>query len=209
MSCGGCEPRNVRDRVAGDAMNAVGGCDVVAGVRYALAASVDDGRRALVTDQAAVTAALTAEVTCRNLTSRISRRRLRMDRRWLQAGADRTVRVAALPCGRVTVGTRWRHARDDCASWTVTGACGRACGTRESPERRERRTASAAPAGGDTPTHALSSFVDGRGSRLEVEDVTPGQCSRPVPALTCVASNGWVRSSGRSPRTPAPTGGYR
>jgi hypothetical protein len=41
------------------------------------------------------------------------------------------------------------------------------------------------------------------------EGVTSGQCSRPVPALTCVAGNGWVRSSGESPRVPVPTGCHR
>jgi len=30
-----------------------------------------------------------------------------------------------------------------------------------------------------------------------------------VPAVTCAASNGWVRSSRKSPRAPVPTGCYR
>jgi hypothetical protein len=34
------------------------------------------------------------------------------------------------------------------------------------------------------------------GNADEVGDVAPGQCSRPVSALTCVAGNGGVRSSG-------------
>ena len=34
----------------------------------------------------------------------------------------------------------------------------------------------------------------------EVGDVAPGQCSRPVSALTCVAGNGGVRSSGFKPK---------
>ena len=34
----------------------------------------------------------------------------------------------------------------------------------------------------------------------DVGDVAPGQCSRPVSALTCVAGNGGVRSSGFKPK---------
>src|SRR5262249_44853512 len=34
------------------------------------------------------------------------------------------------------------------------------------------------------------------GGSADAEDVAPGKCPRPVPALTCVASNGRVRSSG-------------
>ena len=47
------------------------------------------------------------------------------------------------------------------------------------------------------------------GGSTDVEDVTPGQCSRPVPALTCVTGNGWVRSSGESPRRPALPGVHK
>ena len=38
---------------------------------------------------------------------------------------------------------------------------------------------------------------------------SPGSCSRPVPTLTGVAGNGGVRSSGRSPRAPVPSGSHR
>src|SRR5436190_20419818 len=34
----------------------------------------------------------------------------------------------------------------------------------------------------------------------EVGDVAPGQCSRPVSALTCIAGNGGGRSSGFKPK---------
>jgi oligopeptide/dipeptide ABC transporter ATP-binding protein len=36
-------------------------------------------------------------------------------------------------------------------------------------------------------------------------DVTSGQCLEPVPAMTCVAGNGRVRSSWESPRVPVPS----
>ena len=38
------------------------------------------------------------------------------------------------------------------------------------------------------------------GMRDDVGGVAPGQCSRPVPALTCVAGNCGVRSSGKKPK---------
>jgi hypothetical protein len=60
----------------------------------------------------------------------------------------------------------------------------------------------------DTRSHVLSEYVDWR-SGVDARDVAPGQCPRPVPALTCVASDCWVRSSGESPRVPIPTGCYR
>jgi len=60
----------------------------------------------------------------------------------------------------------------------------------------------------DTMFHVLSEYVDWR-SGVDARDVTPGQCPRLVPALTCVASNRRVRSSGKSPRVPVPSGGYR
>jgi hypothetical protein len=60
----------------------------------------------------------------------------------------------------------------------------------------------------DTRSHVVSEF-----RRLEVrhdaEDVTSGSCSRPVPALTCVAGNGRGRSSGEArgrPFRPGATG---
>jgi hypothetical protein len=60
----------------------------------------------------------------------------------------------------------------------------------------------------DTRSHVVSEF-----RRLEVrhdaEDVTSGSCSRPVPALTCAAGNGRVRSSGEArgrPSRPGATG---
>lgn len=34
------------------------------------------------------------------------------------------------------------------------------------------------------------------------DDVAPDECSTPVPALTCVAGNGGVRSSGFKPAGP-------
>jgi hypothetical protein len=47
----------------------------------------------------------------------------------------------------------------------------------------------------DTRLHVASEFVDWRADD-DVGDVAPGQCSRPVPVLTCVAGNRGVRSSG-------------
>ncbi len=47
------------------------------------------------------------------------------------------------------------------------------------------------------------------GGLADVERIVPGSCSWPVPAPTCVASNGGVRSSGESPRAPVPSGGHR
>jgi hypothetical protein len=60
----------------------------------------------------------------------------------------------------------------------------------------------------DTRLHVLSEYVDWR-SGVDARDVAPGQYPRPVPALTCVVSNCRVRSSGKSPRAPIPTGCYR
>src|SRR5216684_6259631 len=40
-------------------------------------------------------------------------------------------------------------------------------------------------------------------------DVTSGQCLGPVPAMTCVAGNGRVRSSWESPRVPVPSRVHR
>ena len=54
---------------------------------------------------------------------------------------------------------------------------------------------------------SVSESVDWRFD--DVEDLTSGRCSRPVPALTCAAGNGRVRSSGESPRTLVPSGGHR
>jgi hypothetical protein len=51
----------------------------------------------------------------------------------------------------------------------------------------------------DTRSHGASEFVDWRADD-DVGDVAPGQCSRPVPALTCVAGNCGVRSSGKKPK---------
>src|SRR5262249_30564330 len=60
----------------------------------------------------------------------------------------------------------------------------------------------------DTKSHVMSGF-----RRLEVrhgaEAVPWVLCPSLVPALTCVAGNGRVRSSGESPRVPAPTGCHR
>ena len=48
-------------------------------------------------------------------------------------------------------------------------------------------------------SHVASEFVDWRADD-DVGDVAPGQCSGPVPALTCVAGNCGVRSSGKKPK---------
>ena len=59
----------------------------------------------------------------------------------------------------------------------------------------------------DTRSHVSSEYVDWRFGNAE--DVTPGQCSRSVPALACAAGNGWVRSPGESPRAAVPSSGHR
>jgi hypothetical protein len=59
----------------------------------------------------------------------------------------------------------------------------------------------------DMRVHVVSESVVWRS--VDVDDVTPGLCPRPVPTVTCVAGNGWVRSSRESPRAPAPSGGHR
>ena len=41
-----------------------------------------------------------------------------------------------------------------------------------------------------------------REEAADAEGVIPGQCPRPVPALTCVAGNGGVRSSEKTPKDP-------
>ena len=43
----------------------------------------------------------------------------------------------------------------------------------------------------------------------DVGDVAPGQCSRPVSALTCVAGNGGVRSSEFKPKGSCSIRGHR
>src|SRR6266496_2361461 len=50
----------------------------------------------------------------------------------------------------------------------------------------------------DTRLHVASECADWRAD--DVGGVAPGQCSRPVPALTCVAGNCGVRSSGKKPK---------
>jgi hypothetical protein len=48
------------------------------------------------------------------------------------------------------------------------------------------------------------------GGSTNIEGVVPGSCSGPGLGLTCVAGvPGGVRSSGKSPRAPVPSGGYR
>lgn len=59
----------------------------------------------------------------------------------------------------------------------------------------------------DMRLHVVSESVDWRSAGAD--NVTSGQCPRPVPAVTCVAGDGWVRSSRESPRAPAPSGGHR
>ena len=53
----------------------------------------------------------------------------------------------------------------------------------------------------------MSESVDWRSA--DVDDVTSGQCSRPVPTVTCVAGNGWVRSSRGKPKGPCPVQGLQ
>ena len=48
----------------------------------------------------------------------------------------------------------------------------------------------------DMRSHVVSESVDWRST--DVDSVTSGQCSRPVPTVTCVAGDGWVRSSRES-----------
>ena len=55
-------------------------------------------------------------------------------------------------------------------------------------------------------TRLVSTLIGGSGN---AENVTPGQCSRSVPALACAAGNGWVRSPGESPRATVPSSGHR
>jgi hypothetical protein len=50
----------------------------------------------------------------------------------------------------------------------------------------------------DTRLHVASECADWRAD--DVGGVAPGQCSGPVPALTCVAGNCGVRSSGKKPK---------
>lgn len=75
---------------------------------------------------------------------------------------------------------------------------------RAHPQRRatlaQHRTTGHAAERCDTRSHALSSPLIGGSTRCRRCD--SGQCPGPVPALACVASNGWVRSPGESPRTP-------
>ena len=59
----------------------------------------------------------------------------------------------------------------------------------------------------DMRSHVVSESVEWRSA--DVDGVTSGQCSRPVPTVTCVAGNGWVRSSRENPRGPVPAGVYR
>ncbi len=54
----------------------------------------------------------------------------------------------------------------------------------------------------DTRSLVASGLVVWRADH--VGDVAPGQCSRPVSALTCVAGNGGVRSSGFEAQGPLP-----
>src|SRR6266851_5201447 len=59
----------------------------------------------------------------------------------------------------------------------------------------------------DMRSHVRSESV---GWRLaDAGDVTSGQCLGPVPAMTCVAGNGRVRSSWESPRVPVPSRVHR
>jgi hypothetical protein len=74
----------------------------------------------------------------------------------------------------------------------------------------KRWTASETTIGENTATrksHVASESVDWRSA--DVDDVTSGQCPRPVPAVACVAGNGRVRSPRESPRISAPSGGHR
>ncbi|MCA1681634.1 MAG: hypothetical protein LC700_00375 [Actinobacteria bacterium] len=50
----------------------------------------------------------------------------------------------------------------------------------------------------DTRSHVMSGDADWRPTD-DVGGVVPGECSAPVPALTCVAGDGGVRSSGKKP----------
>jgi hypothetical protein len=53
----------------------------------------------------------------------------------------------------------------------------------------------------DTRSHAASELADGSWEdRRYVGCVVPGQCSRPVPTLTCVAGNCGVKSSTEKPK---------
>jgi hypothetical protein len=60
----------------------------------------------------------------------------------------------------------------------------------------------------DTRSHEKSECIVGRFGYAGC--VAPGQCSGPVPSLTCAAGNGGVRSSGGQaqgvPSHPGPTG---
>jgi hypothetical protein len=60
----------------------------------------------------------------------------------------------------------------------------------------------------DTRSLVASGLAERR-SADEVDCVVPGKCSVPVPARTCVAGDGEVRSSGKCPRVPVPSGGHR
>src|SRR5260370_14454418 len=55
----------------------------------------------------------------------------------------------------------------------------------------------------DMRSHVRSESVEWR--LAHAGDVTSGQCLGPVPAMTCVAGNGRVRSSWESPRVPVPS----
>ena len=69
-----------------------------------------------------------------------------------------------------------------------TAECWRCCCARATPARC------------DTRSHKLSGSTERRSA--DAEGVIPGQCPRPVPALTCAAGNGGVRSSEKTPKGP-------
>ena len=50
----------------------------------------------------------------------------------------------------------------------------------------------------DTRSHVASELAGWRAD--DVGGIASGQCSRPVPALTCAAGNCGVRSSGKKPK---------
>ena len=124
----------------------------------------------------------------------------------------RPVREAAGPADRMEGRCRWLcrlPGQGSCSGATGIGSSAAQTSRNEVPAERGRaRRTCGRCAHCDTKSHVVSEF-----RRLEVrrdaEDVTSGQCSRSVPASTCVAGNGWVRSSGESPRAPAPTGCHR
>jgi hypothetical protein len=96
------------------------------------------------------------------------------------AGSIRRARLR--PGRKATASTRWAPgSRTPASAWP--SCCGRA-----------------APARCDTRSHRLSGFTGRRSA--DAEGVIPGQCPRPVPALTCAAGNGGVRSSEKTPKGP-------